>query len=422
MREELLAYLWKTQYFSRKSLRTTCGDNILVVKPGEENSNAGPDFFNAHIQINKTLWVGNVELHVRASDWFNHRHELDTNYDNVILHVVWENDIPIFDISQQPMPTLCLSEYVPNDVFKKYDRWISQDKKWISCADKIHTIPEFLQRQFWERLYVERLMDKTALFEQWLSLSKNNWESVFFVALAKGFGLKQNGLAFAHMALTIPWKAVLNNTLNAEELEALFFGQLNLFDKTVEHAYFEKQYKTYLYLQHKYKLNPITESLKFFRLRPANFPTIRLSQLAWLTAKTPRLLSHIQAAKSLNELYVLMQSKTTFFWETHYQFHTPAKKQQRKLTKSFIQLLLLNTVFPFLFHYYKYTADKRVDQILDWVHQLPAEKNNYSMNFKQLGCKIEDALESQASIQLKTNYCNQRRCLSCTFGHRLLNL
>ena len=422
MREELLAYLWKTQYFSRKSLRTTCGDNILVVKPGEENSNAGPDFFNAHIQINKTLWVGNVELHVRASDWFNHRHELDTNYDNVILHVVWENDIPIFNISQQPMPTLCLSEYVPNDVFKKYDRWISQDKKWISCADKIHTIPEFLQRQFWERLYVERLMDKTALFEQWLSLSKNNWETVFFVALAKGFGLKQNGLAFAHMALTIPWKAVLNNTLNAEEIEALFFGQSNLFDKTVDDAYFEKQQKTYLYLRHKYKLNPIAESLKFFRLRPANFPTIRLSQLAWLTAETPRLLSHIQAAKSLDELYVLMQSKTTLFWETHYQFHTPAKKQQRKLTKSFIQLLLLNTVFPFLFQYYKYTADKRVDQILDWVHQLPAEKNNYSMNFKQLGCKIEDALESQASIQLKTNYCNQRRCLSCTFGHRLLNL
>ena len=222
MREELLAYLWKTQYFSRKSLRTTCGDYILVVKPGEENSNAGPDFFNAHIQLNKTLWVGNVELHLRASDWFNHRHELDTNYDNVILHVVWENDIPIFDVSQQPMPTLCLSEYVPNDVFKKYERWIRQDKKWISCADKIHTIPEFLQRQFWERLYVERLMEKTALFEQWLSLSKNNWESVFFVALAKGFGLKQNGLAFARMALTIPWKAVLNNNLNTEELEALF--------------------------------------------------------------------------------------------------------------------------------------------------------------------------------------------------------
>jgi hypothetical protein len=177
-----------------------------------------------------------------------------------------------------------------------------------------------------------------------------------------------------------------------------------------------------LYLQYKYQLRPIPESPKFFRLRPANFPTIRLSQLAWLTSKQPRLLSHIQTAKSLDALYALMQAKTTTFWETHYQFHTSAQQQQRKLTKSFIQLLLLNTVFPFLFHYYKYTGDMRVDQILDWVRQLPPEKNNYSLKFKELGCTIEDALESQACIQLKTNYCNQRRCLSCTFGHKLLNL
>ena len=190
MREELLAYLWKTQYFSRKSLRTTDGDTLVVVKPRQENPNAGPDFFNAHIQLNKTLWVGNVELHLYASDWFNHRHEVDTNYDNVILHVVWKNDMPVFDISQQPMPILCLSEYVPKSILKKYEHWISQDKKWISCADKIHTLSEFHQRQFWERLYVERLMEKTALFQHWLSLTKNNWEAVFFIALAKGFGLK----------------------------------------------------------------------------------------------------------------------------------------------------------------------------------------------------------------------------------------
>ena len=422
MREELLAYLWKTQYFSRKSLQTTDGDDLIVVKPGQENSNAGPDFSNAHIQLNKTLWVGNVELHIRASDWFNHRHEEDTNYDNVILHVVWENDIPVFDISQQPMPTLCLSEYVPNSILKKYERWISQDKKWISCADKIHTVPKFLQTQFWERLYVERLMEKTALFQHWLSLTKNNWEAVFFVAMAKGFGLKQNGLAFANMALATPWKAVLNSAVNTKELEALLFGQSNLLQKPVDHTYFAQQQKTYLYLQHKYQLKPITESLTFFRLRPANFPTIRLAQLAWLTSKQPRLLSHIQAAKSLDSLYALLQAKTTSFWESHYQFHTPAKQQQRKLTKSFIQLLLLNTVFPFLFQYYKYTGDGRVDQILDWVRQLPPEKNNYSLKFKELGCSIADALESQACIQLKTNYCTPRRCLSCSFGHKLLNL
>ena len=315
-----------------------------------------------------------------------------------------------------------LSEYVPKSILKKYEHWISQDKKWISCADKIHAVSEFHQRQFWERLYVERLMEKTALFQHWLSLTKNNCEEVFFVALAKGFGLKQNGLAFANMALATPWKAVLNCASNTELLEALFFGQSNLFQKSVDHTYFEKQQKRYQYLQHKYQLMPISENLKFFRLRPENFPTIRLSQLAWLTSKQPRLLSHIQSSKNINTLYALLQAKTTSFWESHYQFNTPAKQRQRKLTKSFMQLLLLNTVFPFLFHYYKYTGDRRVDQIVDWVRQLPPEKNNYSLKFKALGCIIEDALESQACIQLKTNYCNPRRCLSCSFGHELLNL
>ena len=159
----------------------------------------------------------------------------------------------------------------------------------------------------------------------------------------------------------------------------------------------------------------------FFRLRPANFPTIRLSQLAWLTSKQPRLLSHVQAAKSLDALYALLQAKTTFFGNHIINF-TRLPSNSSALTKSFIQLLLLNTVFPFLFHYYKYTGDGRVDQILDWVRQLPPEKNNYSLKFKELGCTIEDALESQACIQLKTNYCNQRRCLSCIFGHKILNL
>ena len=189
--------------------------------------------------------------------------------------------------------------------------------------------------------------------------------------------------------------------------------------KPVDHTYFAQQQKTYLYLQHKYQLKPITESLTFFRLRPANFPTIGLAQLAWLTSKQPRLLSHIQAAKSLDYLYALLQAKTTSFWESHYQFHTPAKQQQRKLTKSFIQLLLLNTVFPFLFQYYIYTGDGRVDQILDWVRQLPPEKNNYSLKFKELGCSIADALESQACIQLKTNYCTPRRC-SVSYTHLTL--
>ena len=197
MREELLTYLWKTQKFIRSSLKTTNKDAVVIVKPGQENAHAGPDFFNAHIQIGKTLWVGNVELHVQSSDWFRHNYQTDKNYDNVVLHVVWNNDFPVFDVSQQPIPTLSLKDYAPKNVVEKYKSWLSQNNKWILCADDLHTLPDLVRKQFWERLYVERLMEKTSLFQSWLALTQNNWEAVFFIALSKGFGLKLNGMTFA---------------------------------------------------------------------------------------------------------------------------------------------------------------------------------------------------------------------------------
>lgn len=422
MREELLAYLWKTQQFSPLSLQTTDGTPLVVVKPGYENPHAGPDFFQAHIQLGQTLWVGHVEIHVRASDWYNHRHEIDSSYDNVILHVVWDHDVPVFDASQQPMPTLCLADYAPKNITQKYEQWLTQKTKWILCADNIHLIKKLTKTAFFERLYVERLMEKTTLFQSWLSLTQNNWEAVFFVALAKGFGLKQNGLPFAQMALSIPWKSVLQSAQQVETLEALFMGQLGLFEQSSEHNYYQKQRKSYAYLKHKYSLTPVAEQVAFFRLRPPNFPTIRLAQLAWLVHHTPRLFSNTQKVKTDKEWYRLLDAKTSPFWEEHYHFNTPSKKRSHQLTPSFKQLLLLNTIFPFLFQYYSYTGDKKKEQIVDWVRQLPFEKNSYTTRFKEMGVTIEDALDSQACIQLKTTYCDMRRCLHCPFGHQLLNL
>ena len=422
MREELLTYLWKTQKFNRSSLKTTNGDTVVIVKPGQENAHAGPDFFNAHIQIGKTLWVGNVELHVQSSDWFRHNHQTDKNYDNVVLHVVWNNDFPVFDVSQQPIPTLSLKDYAPKNVVEKYKSWLSQNNKWILCADDLHTLPDLVRKQFWERLYVERLMEKTSLFQSWLALTQNNWEAVFFIALSKGFGLKLNGMTFAQMALSIPWNAILKNSNNVENLEALLMGQAGLFNTHSENAYFQKQQKAHAYLKHKYRRNSPAQSVKFFRLRPSNFPTIRLAQLAWLMHQKPRLHSLIHEAKTINDWYTILDTKTTPFWETHFHFDTPSKKRINRLTKPFKQLLLLNTVFPFLFQYYAYIGDRRKESVLDWLRQLPPEKNAYVTKFNQLGCPIEDALESQACIQLKNHYCTPRRCLKCAYGHKLLNL
>ncbi|NCG04548.1 MAG: DUF2851 family protein [Bacteroidetes bacterium] len=422
MREELLTYLWKTQNFRRDRLMTTKGEELIIVKPGQENAHAGPDFFNAHVQINKILWVGNVELHVQSSDWFNHSHQFDNNYDNVVLHVVWVADVPVFDPSQHPIPTLCLADYAPKNFAIRYSEWLAQTNKWILCADKLHNLPKVLRKQFFERVYVERLMEKTTLFQSWLALTQNNWEAVFFVALAKGFGLKQNGMAFAQMALSIPWVEMLKSATKVENLEALLMGQAGLFEKPMENEYFHKLQKTYAYLKHKYKLNPSNERAAFFRLRPSNFPTIRLAQLAWLLHQKPRLLTLVQSAKTLDDWYAILDAKTSPFWDNHYHFDTPSKKRANRLTKSFKQLLLLNTIFPFLFQYYSYLGDARKSDVMDWVRQLPPEKNGYVKRFNQLGCSIEDALESQACIQLKQNYCTSRRCLKCAFGHKLLNL
>ncbi len=422
MREELLTYLWKTQKLRRVQLKTTNGERVVIVKPGQENTHAGPDFFNAHIQIDGTLWVGNIELHVQSSDWFRHRHQKDKNYDNVVLHVVWNDDVPVFDASQQRIPTLRLADYAPNDFVNKYIKWLAQDKKWILCADELHKLPQLVRKQFWERLYVERLMEKTALFQSWLAFTQNNWETVFFVALAKGFGLKQNGMAFAQTALSIPWKVILKNVEKIEVLEALIMGQAGLFNTPLENEYFQKQKKTYAYLKHKYKLTPSLESAKFFRLRPTNFPTIRLAQLAWLLHQKPNILTLVQKAKTIEEWNHVLDAKTSSFWETNYHFDTLSKKRTNQLTKSFKQLLLLNTVFPFLFQYYNYLGDKRKELVLDWVRQLAPEKNVYVSKFNALGCPIEDALESQACIQLKNTYCAPRRCLKCAYGHKLLNL
>jgi len=422
VREELLTYLWKTQKLGRSPLKTTCGDSVVVVKPGQENTHSGPDFFNAHIQINGLLWVGNVELHVQSSDWFRHCHQLNRHYDNVVLHVVWNDDVPVCNASQQPIPTLRLSDYAPKNFINKYIKWLAQTNKWILCADELYKLPKLVRKQFWERLYVERLMEKTALFQSWLALTQNNWEAVFFVALAKGFGLKQNGMAFAQMALSIPWKVILKNIHKLKTTEALLMGQAGLFDALVENEYFQKQKKSFNYLKHKYNLSTPPETAKFFRLRPTNFPNIRLAQLAWLLHQKPQLLSRIQQAKSINEWYDILEARTATFWESHYHFSTPSTKRTNRLTKSFKQLLLLNTVFPFLFQYYNYMGDTRKDCVLDWVRQLPPEKNMYVSKFNQLGCPIEDALESQACIQLKNTYCTPRRCLKCAYGHKLLNL
>ena len=290
MNEKLLYYIWQQQ-LANKPMTTTDQRELVVVRAGQRNTNSGPDFLFAQLQLDKMTWAGHVEMHIKSSDWYAHNHHIDKAYDNVILHVVWEEDMPIFTSDDHPLATVVLRDFVDKTLIHRYQELSSSDL-WIPCADRIKHIDRFKQMAFFDRLYVERLAQKTKMFQQWLDQTANDWENVLFIALAKGFGLSVNGLAFAAVAQSIPF-SVIRKTQDHEELEALLFGQAEMLKAEMDDAYLEKLQKKYRYAQHKLQLKGVNEKVKFFRMRPSGFPTIRLSQLAQLYVLHSQLLDKI---------------------------------------------------------------------------------------------------------------------------------
>ena len=350
MRENLLHFVWKLQLFSTKKIRSTKGEVIYIKSTGLENFNAGPDFLNAKIEINGQLWAGNVEIHVNSSDWYVHNHEIDENYDSVILHVVWEHDLEVFRKTNKPIATLELKNYIPKEVLLNYQQLFDEHKKWINCEKSISAVNKFLLFHWFERLYFERLEKKSEQVNELLKTSNNNWEATLFTLLAKNFGLKTNGEAFIEFAKSFDFSIVRKVSHNKLQLEALFFGQAGLLLNRCESTYFEVLKKEYAYLKIKYKLTPISKvHMRFFRLRPNNFPTIRLSQLANLYHVYQHLFSEVIEIKTVEGFYELFNISTSLFWESHYTFEKESKRSTKKLTKSFIDLLLINTIIPIKF-------------------------------------------------------------------------
>ncbi len=283
MKEDFLHYVWKFQKFSRKNLSTISGAAITIVKVGVSNENAGPDFFNAKISIDNQLWAGNVEIHIKSSDWYEHHHEKDPNYDNVILHVVWTHNTHIFRKDNSFIPTLELKSIVDPNVLNNYQNLFSKKQKRINCENDISKIDPFIMENWMDRLFLERLEQKSILFEKELKASNNHWEGLLFRLLGKSFGLKVNGEAFYSIVQSIDYSIIKKCSKNNNELEALLFGQAGFFEKHHEDLYFKLLKEKYEYLKHKFQIdNKETIFPKYFRLRPVNFPTIRLSQLAVL--------------------------------------------------------------------------------------------------------------------------------------------
>ncbi|MDT0648253.1 DUF2851 family protein [Zunongwangia sp. F260] len=421
MREDFLHYLWKFKKFDFLEAKTTDGEEIVISAVGIHNQLSGPDFFNARLKIGNQLWAGNVEIHLKSSDWYAHQHERDENYENVILHVVWEHDVDIFRRDDSPIPTLELEKLVDVVVLEKYDLLDSQNKNWINCEKSFPEIDQFQVEHWLERLYFERLEERAFLITDLLEKSGNDWEAVLFQLLAKNFGLNINGEAFLNMAGSFDFKIVKKNISNKHTLQSLFLGQAGLLEGGYEDVYFQDLRKTYQYLKHKYSLdNSGVIKPKFFRLRPDNFPTIRLVQLAEIYASEQNLFKEVTHPTDLLKLVKKFQVEVDGYWLTHYNFGREHRARRKKTTPKFINLILINTVIPFSFVYAQKMGGS-VDKVAEIARKVLAEENGVVSKFYQLRPDLPaDALHSQALLHLKKNYCDKNKCMECELGINLL--
>ena len=421
MKENLLHFVWKLKLFSTINLASTNGEIIEIISAGTANPNAGPDFLNAKLVINNQLWAGNVEIHLNSSDWYAHNHEIDENYDSVILHVVWEHTVDVFRKTNQPIATLELKNYISKELLENYEQLFSKNKNWINCEKDIAGVDSFILMNWIERLYVERLEKKSDQIQNTVTNLNNNWEAALFVLLAKNFGLKINSEAFMNFANSFDFSILRKVSGNLVLLEALFFGQAGLLSNNYESEYFENLKREYNFLKVKFQLTPISNGqIKFFRLRPNNFPTIRLSQLAMVYHRHQNLFSKIMETEDIKEFYELFDLATSNYWETHYTFESTSKKSIKKITKPFIDLLLINTIIPLKFLYLKSLGKSDVSAALTIIANIKPEKNVVISKFNELNIKTKTAFETQALLQLKNEYCNKQLCLNCAIGKELL--
>ena len=420
MKEDFIHYLWKFKKFKWRTLYTSDKLKLNIINFGIHNTSAsGPDFFNAQVEIGEELWAGNVEMHLKASDWYAHHHERDPAYDSVILHVVWDDDVAVFRKNGAAVPTLEIANFTEEDQLQKYRALIDKrPNDWIYCQNSFSNFDELLLGSWLERVYIERLEDKSALIFQLLEKSTNNWDEVLFKLLAKNFGLNVNGSAFIEMAETLPFGVVRRTAENLTSLEALFFGQLNILNEEIEEPYYINLKKEYSFLKHKYQLkNKMQQKPQFFRLRPGNFPTIRLAQLAALYHRQKDLFHIFTSSMDCNTISSALKVKPSSFWETHYTFTATSKSSAKQLTGKFINLLLINTFIPFRFAYAKSKGKDENEFLLDVMRSIPAEKNQIITKFEALRKGVsKNALHSQGLKQLKTQYCDRQKCMSCNLG------
>ena len=416
--EDFLQYIWKHRLF-RLPLTGEEGEEIELLDPGIHNQDAGPDFFNAKIRIDRTVWVGNVEIHQRASDWNRHGHQNDPAYDNVILHVVTEADCTVYTSRQERVSAAILS--FSDDLYYRYLQMVNNES-WIRCRQDITGIDPALCNLWLGRLAVERLEQKAQVIRKMLIESKGDWAETTFRQLVRSFGCRINSLPFELLGESVSYKILRRHIKNIHQLEALFFGQAGFLTGRDEDPYRNHLYDEYNYLAGKYKLSAMNGSLwKFLRLRPANFPTIRLAQLSGLFFAHPGIINLLQEVRSLKDAESLLEASASPYWEKHYHFGKQSDRCDKSIGEDLRHTIIINAIVPLQFVHALRTGDNRCRNLsLGLLESLPAEKNSVISSWKSCGINASNALYSQALLHLKNNYCNFRRCLTCQIGSLII--
>ena len=420
MKEDILQYIWKFQYYNNHNLQSTNGDNVLVIYQGNNNSNQGPDFIEAKIKINDTLWIGNIEIHINSSHWNLHRHSTDNNYNNVILHVVWNHDVEIKDSNGNNLPMLELQNRVSNLLLEKYKQ-LMEKPQFIPCEKLVPNLSGLALTSWKERLLSERLLLKSGNIFQVLQKNKFHWEETFWWLIASNFGLKVNSEMFRKVAESLSLNILAKHKNNIIQIESLLFGQAGLLEKDFEEKYPKMLQKEYRFYQKKYRLKPVGGELFFLRMRPANFPTIRLAQLAMLIHNSEHLFSKIKETESVAKVKKMLSLEANDYWHYHYIFDEKTGLKIKKLGSQMVNNIIINTVVPILFSYgLHHNEEFYKEKSIKWLEEISPEKNAITKGFENLGHTNKSAFDSQAFIQLKNYYCNEKLCLKCAIWNSLL--
>jgi hypothetical protein len=419
MTERLLQYIWQYQYFNKTELVTEgrVSQEVYVIAPGIYNTNQGPDFSEARIRIGEEVWAGNVELHVKASDWERHKHEFDSNYQSVVLHVVWQNDLK--SETYFP-PMMSLESRVPGHLLQQYEEWM-MSPSFIPCGNRLSTVDELVWIKWKEWLMVERLEQKKSVLYQYLEESNNHWEEVLWWSLAANFGATVNRESFGLLARSLPLKLLAKHKSQIHQLEALLFGQAGLLSGKFLESYPVMLKKEYTFLKRKYSLKPIFAPIHFLRMRPVNFPTVRLAQLAALFHVTEHLFSSLIEVDKLTDLRKLFNITANDYWHYHFRFEETTAYSPKHLGAQMIDNIIINTVVPLVYAYGRHHKnDILTDKVFHWLDITGAEKNRITSRFYACGIHCSNAFDTQALYQLKSHYCDHKRCLECAAGNAIL--